>query len=70
MFLISVIVGVKLENSMDEFNDLFIAFVEVRCYASMQDAGKFVLLEIPVIYAKHKKLLESYRKHVKRNKIQ
>ena len=56
MFLISVIVGVKLEKSIDEFGDLFIAFVEVRCYkASMRDAEKFVLLEIPVIYDEHKK---------------
>ena len=55
MFPILVIVGVELENSIDEFCDLLIAFVEVRCYASMRDAGKFVLLEIPVIYAEHKK---------------
>ena len=48
-----------MKDSVDELGDLFVAFVEIWCDASVRDARKLIFLKIPIINDQNKK--DSFR---------
>ena len=48
-----------MKDSVDELGDLFVAFVEIWCDASVRYARKLIFLKIPIINDQNKK--DSFR---------